>query len=42
MVMRDLAVDVMGDVGFRDTMGAGGSDPGHDGSEITKEAAIVG
>lgn len=42
MVMRDLAVDVVSDVGLRDTMGAGGGDPGHCGSEVTKEAAIVG
>lgn len=42
MVMRDLAVDVVGNMGLRDTMCAGSGDPAHDGSEIPKEAAIVG
>jgi len=41
MVMRDLAVDVMGNVSLRDTVGACGSDPGHDGSEATEEVTIV-
>ena len=41
MVMRDFAVDVMGNVGLRDTMGAGSSDPSHDRSEVTKEVTIV-
>ena len=41
MVMRDLAVDMVGNVGLRDAVGAGGSDPGHDGSEVTKEVTIV-
>lgn len=42
MVMRDLAVDMVGDVGLRDTMRAGSSDPGHDGAEVTKEVTVVG
>jgi len=41
MVMRDFAVNVMGNVGLRDTMGAGSSDPSHDRSEVTKEVTIV-
>ena len=41
MIMRDLAVNVVGNVSLRDAMGAGGSDPGHDGSEVTKEVTIV-
>ena len=40
--MRDLAVDVVGDMSLRDTMGTCGSDPGHDRSEVTKEVAIIG
>ena len=39
--MGDLAVDMVGDVSLRDTVRAGGGDPGHDGSEITKEVTIV-
>jgi hypothetical protein len=42
MVMRDLAVDMVGNVGLRDAMGTSGSDPGHDGSEVAKEATIIG
>jgi len=41
MVMRDLAVDMVGDVGLRDTVRARGSDPGHDRSKVTKEVTIV-
>ena len=40
--MRNLAVDMVSDVSLRDTMGAGGSDPGHGRSEVAKEVAIVG
>jgi len=36
IVMGDLAVDMMGDVSLRNTMGAGGSDPGHDRTKVTK------
>ena len=39
--MRDLAVDMVGDVGLRDTMSAGGSDPSHGGSEVTKEVTVI-
>lgn len=42
VVMRDLAVDVVGNVGLRDTVGAGGCDPGHDRSEVTEEVTIIG
>jgi len=42
MVMRDLAVDMVSDVGLRDAVGTGGTNPGHNGSEVTKEIAIVG
>ena len=41
MIMRDLTVDMMGDMGLRDTVRAGGSDPGHDRSKITKEVTII-
>ena len=41
MVMRDLAVDMVGNVSLRDPVGAGGGDPGHDRSEVTKEVTIV-
>jgi len=34
-------MDVVGNVSLRDPVGAGGSDPGHDRSEVTKEVAIV-
>ena len=40
--MRDLAVDVVSNVGLRDTMCAGPSDPGHNGSKAAKEITIVG
>ena len=40
--MRDLAVDVVGDVSLRDTMGAGCGDPGHDRSKATKEVTVIG
>lgn len=42
MVMRDLAVDVVGNMSLRDTVGAGSSNPGHDGSKVTKEITIIG
>jgi len=41
MVVRDLAVDVVGNVSFRDAMRAGGSDPGHDRSKVTKEVTVI-
>ena len=41
MVMRDLAVDVVGDVSFRDAVRAGGSDPGHDRSKVAEEVTVV-
>jgi hypothetical protein len=41
VVMRDLAVDMVSDVSLRDTVCAGGSDPGHDGSEITEEVTVI-
>jgi hypothetical protein len=41
MVVRDLAVDVVGDVSLGYTMRAGGGDPGHDKSEVTKEVTII-
>jgi hypothetical protein len=41
MVMRDLAVNVVGNVGLGDTVRAGGSDPGHDGSKVAKEITVV-
>jgi len=41
MVMRDLAVDMVGDVSLRDAVGAGGSDPGHDRPEVTKEVTVI-
>lgn len=40
--MRDLAVDVMGDMGLRDAVGGEGSNPGHEGSKLAKEFAIHG
>lgn len=40
--MGYLAVDVMGDVSLRDTMCASCSNPGHDGTEVTKEVTIIG
>jgi len=42
MVMRDLAVDMVGHVSLRDTVGAGGSDPGHERSKVTKEITVIG
>jgi hypothetical protein len=39
--MRDLAVDVVGDVGLRDTVRAGGSDPRHSRSKVTKEVTVI-
>lgn len=33
---------VVGDVRLRDPMGAGGSDPGHDRSEVAKKVTIIG
>ena len=42
MVMRDLAVNVVGNVSLRYTMCASCSDPGHDGTKVTKEVAIIG
>lgn len=39
--MGNLAVDMVGDVGFRDTVCTGGSDPGHDGSKVAEEIAII-
>lgn len=39
--MRDLAVDMVGDVSLRDTVGAGSSDPGHDRPEVAKEVTII-
>jgi len=41
MVVRDFAVDVMGDVSFRDAVRTGGGDPGHDRSKVTKEVAVI-
>ena len=41
VVVRDLTVDMVGDMSLRDTVGAGGSDPGHERSEVTKEVTIV-
>jgi hypothetical protein len=40
VVMGNLAMDVVGDVSLRDTVCAGGSDPGHDGSKVTEEVTI--
>jgi len=34
-------MDMMGDVSLRNTMRAGGSNPGHDRSEVTKEVTII-
>lgn len=42
MVVRDLAVDVVGDVSFRDAVRTGGGDPGHDRSKVTKEVTVIG
>ena len=41
MVVRDLAVDMVGDVSLGDTVRAGGSNPGHYGSEVTKEVTVI-
>ena len=41
MVVRDLAVDMVSDVSLGDTVCAGGSNPGHYGSEVTKEVAVI-
>ena len=41
MVMRDLAVDMVGDVSLRDAVGTGGSDPGHERSKVAKEVTII-
>jgi len=41
MVMRDLAVDMVGNVSLRDTVCAGGGDPGHDRSKVAKEVTVV-
>ena len=41
VVVGYFARNVVGNVGLRDAVGAGGSDPGHDGSEVTKEVTIV-
>jgi len=40
MVVRDLAGDVVGDVGFRDTVGRVGTDPSHDLAAVTKKLTI--
>ena len=41
MVVGNLAVNMVGDMSLRDTVRAGGGDPGHDGSEITEEVTII-
>jgi len=41
MIMRDLAVDVVGYVSLGDTVRAGGTNPGHDRSQVTKEVTII-
>jgi len=41
MVVRDLTVDMVGDMSLRNTVGAGGSNPSHERSEVTKEVTIV-
>jgi len=41
MVVGNLAVNVVGDMSLRDTVRAGGGDPGHGGSEVTEEATII-
>ena len=41
MVMRDLTVNMVGDMSLRDAVGTGGSNPGHERSEVTKEVTII-
>jgi len=41
IVMGDLAMDVVSDVSLGNTMCAGGSNPGHNGSEVAKEVTII-
>lgn len=42
VVMRDLARNVVQNVGLRDTMSSVGSDPAHETTKVTEEVAIKG
>jgi len=41
MVMRDLAMDMVGNVSLRNAVCASGSNPGHNGSEVAEKVTII-